>query len=209
VLPAEVAAALAKAQQNPNDPEAHLALSLAYWDAQMPRAAIESLNQAANLADRDRAFFQRAALEYAGREAWIPAAGMYLRAIRTYSPDQPAPPELVEDFHEAIYRAAEKRDLPQYLPFDSIERTEQPIGLVARGRHALYDGQLTEAQFALNQVKRLKPNFPEATLLEAEIYMKEGRFAEARQLLTILSADLSNPDWIRVLAEEFLNRIPQ
>jgi hypothetical protein len=134
---------------------------------------------------------------------------MYLRAARTFPPNEDLPEALTEGFHEAVYKAAEDNDLPLYLPFDSVERQEQPMGLVARGRYALFNGTLADARFALNQVKRLKPNFPEATLLEAEIDMKEGRFAEARQLLTILSADLGNPDWIRVLAEKFLNQIPQ
>lgn len=205
----EIAAALLKVQQNPNDPDAHLALSLAYLDARLQRESLESLNQAANLAGQDRPFFLRAALEFSSREAWIPAAAMYLRAIRTFGPNDTVPAEITEDFHEAVYKAAETEELPLYLPFDSIERTEQPLGLVARGRWALFNGEVPDARFVLNQVKRLKPNYPEATLLEAEINMKDQRFAEARQLLTILSADLSNPDWIRVQAEKLLNQIPQ
>lgn len=208
-LPAEITAALAQVKQNPNDPHAHLALSLAYWDAHLFRDSLESLNQAANLAGQDRIFFMKAVSEFSSREAWIATAAMYLRAIRTFGPDGAIPDEFIEGFHEAVYKAAANNEMPLYLPFDSIERQEQPIGLVARGRYALHNGSIADARFSLNQVKRLKPNFPEATLLEAEIYMKEGRFAEARQLLTILSADLSNPDWIRVMAEEFLNQIPQ
>jgi cytochrome c-type biogenesis protein CcmH/NrfG len=208
-LSPEIAAALQLVQQNPNDPNAHLALSLAYWDQQLLRPALESLNQAANLAGQDRQFFMRAALEFSGRDAWIATAAMYLRAIRTFGPNDKVPVELNEDFHEAVYRAAESAELPLYLPFDSIERTEQPLGLVARGRWALFNAELADARFALNQVRRLKPNFPEATLLEAEIDMKEQRFAEARQLLNILSADLGISDWINVLAEKLINQIPQ
>jgi tRNA A-37 threonylcarbamoyl transferase component Bud32 len=205
----EIAAALLKVQQEPNNPDAHLALSLAYLDAELMRQSLESLNQAANLAGQDRQFFLRAALEFSGREAWIASAAMYLRAIRTFGPNDTVPDEITENFHEAVYQGADNKDFPLYLPFDSIERTEQPLGIVARGRWTLFNGEIPDARFALNQVKRLKPNYPEATLLEAEINMKEERFAEARQLLTILSADLSNPDWIRVLAEKFINQIPQ
>ena len=89
-----------------------------------------------------------------------------------------------------------------------VERLDQPLGLVARGRSALYNGKTEEALLLLNQVKRLKPDFPEAILLEGEILIKEGRIDEARQLLTVLASDLGTSDWIRAEAEAILNSLP-
>jgi thioredoxin-like negative regulator of GroEL len=208
-LPPAVVEAQEKVRANPADPNAMLMLSLAFWDAGLPRQALESLNEAANLAGQDRPFLMKAALEYSSREAWVASAAMYVRAVRTYAPNERVPDDVTEGLHEAMYKAADNQDLPLYLPFDTVERLEQPMGLVARGRFALKHGDIADARFLLNQVKRLKPGFPEATLLESEIYIKEGRFAEARQLLTIMSADLGNPDWVRAEADKLLNEIPQ
>lgn len=132
---------------------------------------------------------------------------MYMRAVRTY-PQNAAPSDMIDSLHEAVYQAAQDADINLYLPLDSVERLDQPLGLVARGRSALYSGKTKEARFLLNQVKRLKPDFPEAILLEAEILIKEGRIDEARQLLTVTASDLSLADWVRAEAEAILKTIP-
>ncbi len=202
-----VSAALDQVTKNPDDPNALLALSLAYWDAGARRQALETLNAAADKAPQDRKFFLKAALEFSSREAWAAASAMDLRAVRTY-PLNGAPADLMDNLREAVYRAASDADIVTYLPFDSVERFNQPLGLVARGRSALYNGKLEEARLMLDQVKRLKPDFPEAILLEAEILIKEGRIDEARQLLTVLASDLGMSDWIRAEAEAILKTIP-
>ncbi len=151
-LSPEVAAALDQVKKNPDDPNALLVLSLAYLDSGDRRQSFETLNNAANKAGQDREFFEKAALEFASREAWVGASGMYMRAVRTY-PQNAAPPELTNSLHEAVYRAAQDADISLYLPLDSVERLDQPLGLVARGRSALYNGKIEEARLLLNQVK--------------------------------------------------------
>ena len=95
-----------------------------------------------------------------------------------------------------------------YPLIDEILKVDQPIGLVAQARHAYYNGKLDEGRVYLNQVKRLKPGMFEASLLEAEFAITENRTEEAKLLLQPLTSDLDVPEWIRVMAEEFLNRIP-
>ncbi|HVN16235.1 MAG TPA: hypothetical protein VMT73_10885, partial [Anaerolineales bacterium] len=207
VPPPPIATAQGQVQQHPNDPNALLALSEVYWDARLPRQSYETLLKASDLAGQDRNFFQNAALDFSSREAWVASAALYLRVVRTY-PLGGAPQDTLDNFQEAVYKAAQNPDLPIYLPFDVIERTDQPTGLVARGRFALYNGNIDDARLALNQVKRLKPDFPPSVLLEAEIDIKDGRIAEARQLLTILSSDLSMPDWVHTMADNILNQLP-
>jgi len=205
--PPAVATAQQQVQQTPNDPNALLTLSEAYWDAKMPRPAYETLLKASDLAGQDRNFLQKAALDFSSREAGVASAALYLRLIRTY-PLGGVPQDTLIHFQEAAYKAAMNPELPVYLPFDMIERTDQPTGLVVRGRFALYNGKIEDARLALNQVKRLKPDFSLSVMLEAEISIKDGRIADARQLLTILSSDLSVPDWLRALADNTINQLP-
>jgi hypothetical protein len=134
---------------------------------------------------------------------------MYLRFIKQSGPEGEIPDEIVNNFHEAVFMAAPQPELEVTYPLiEEILKVDQPIGLVAQSRHAYYNGKLDDGRVFLNQVKRLKPGLFEAILLEAEFAMIENRYEEARLLLQPLVADLATPAWIRVMAEDFLNRIP-
>jgi len=201
-----VETALAEVQRDPSNADVHLALSLAFWDADMQVDAMESLTQAANLAGpTDGEFFNKAAADYRERGAWTAAAAMYMRAVQAV-PAGSASPALQEDFSEAVYRAASEEDMPNYLFFERIDRLSEPLGFIARSRNALFHGSISDAQVFLDQAKRLKPNLYEAFLLEGEIRIREGRTAEGEAVLVSLSGDLGAPEWVRAMAGELLGQ---
>lgn len=203
----EVATGRDLVSKNPNDPDAHLQLALAYWDASQPRPAAEELAQAANLAGaNNRDFLLKAADRFKEREAWVATASMYLRLVQSYPADE-VPRDIMDDFREAVYKAAEKKDMPLFLFFERIDRVDQPMGFVARGRYALYNGTVADARLNLDQVKRIKPDSYEAYLLEAEINAKEGHPELAKPILVSLSSDLGAPGWIRKMAESVLKNM--
>ncbi len=193
--------------KNPKDAYAHLRLALAYWDGNQPRRAYETLNQGAELAGQDRGFFMEAAREFAGREAWLAAAGMYQRAI-LLQPGGEIPEELLNSYHEAVYRAAASTDLSTYLPFETIARVDESMAFIAEGRSNLHRGDNVKARDFLERARRLNPGMPEITLLDAEISIKEGRKAEARELLNQLMANPDTPEWIRTMADTYLKQNP-
>ena len=208
VLPA-VATAVFAATQNPTDPSAALTLALAYWDAKQNSLALQSLAKAADLAGTTNTqFFQNAGDQFKQRQAWIAAAAMYLRAIKSLGPTGKAPQGLVENYHEALYNASVLPEFNSYLPIADLSRVEQPMAMVAQARNLYYNGNTDQAHSILNEVKRLKPGMPEATLLEAEMDAKEGNSFQAKQNLNILLSNLSTPDWISQVAQELLNKIP-
>ena len=206
-LTPEILESLHGVEQNPNDPYAHLRLSLAYWDAGQPRRAYEALSKGAELAGRDQDYFLKAADEFAKREAWVAAASMYQRSILSQSGGE-TPEALLNSYHEAVYRASASEELPLYLPFDSIAKVDQPIAFIAEGRYNLHRGDNALAREFLERARRSKPAMPEVTLLDAEIYIKEGRKPEARQLLNTLMASLDTPEWIRAFADKYLLQNP-
>jgi serine/threonine protein kinase len=208
-LPPEVLDAQRNADAHPDDPFAQLDLALAFWDAGKQRPAYETLNHAADLARGDKEFLLKAGEQFHMRQAWIASAAMYLRFIKLAGPEEKVPDEILNNFHEAVYMAAPLPELEVTYPLiDEIMKVDQPIGLVAQARHAYYNGKLDDGRVFLNQVKRLKPGMFEASLLEAEFAITENRDEEARLLLQPLVADLDVPEWIRVMADQFLNRIP-
>jgi tetratricopeptide (TPR) repeat protein len=203
----EINAAQELVNQNPGDPGAHLHLSLALWDAKEIRPAIDELAQAANLAGpNNKDFFLNAAQEFKKREAWVPAAGMYLRLVQSYHV-QDVPKEIETDFHEAIYKSTEQKDMPLFVFFERIDNVDLSLGFVARGRYALYNGDVADAKTNLASAEKLKPDMYEVILLKAEIEAKVGSQAQAKTILLSLSSDLGAPEWLRFMAENFLKTL--
>ncbi len=209
-IPPAIATALDHLNQNPNDPGANLQLSLAYWDAGQTRDSLVALAKASDLAGTaNTQFFQMAGDEFRKREAWVPAAAMYLRVIKSLGPTGKPTEDMVNNFHEALYKAATSPvDLPSSLPFDSVSRVEQPITMVAEARYLYFNGHPEDGHAKLNEVKRLKPGMSESALLEAEMDAQEGKTFAAKQILNILLADLNTPDWVREMAQNLYNRLP-
>ena len=209
-LPPDILSAQQRVRENPDDLDAQLALALAFWSADMPNATYETLATVIRLAGpENEAFYSQAGEEFVALEGWMPAAAMYFQARKNYGLDGNVPAELNNAFHESMYKAADRPELPNVLPFDSVAQVDQPIALVAQARHAFYAGRLDNANTALNQVKRLAPNMSEAFLLEAEFSALTDRPNEARIIVNGLLADLSTPEWIRVFAEHILQGLPQ
>ncbi|NWF64082.1 MAG: serine/threonine protein kinase [Chloroflexi bacterium] len=204
---AEVAAARELVKQTPADPNAHLQLSLALWDDEQFSASYEALAHAANLArPTNRDFYLNAAEEFKIREAWIPAAGMYLRLAAVDRGD-PLTPELQESLREALYKASAEKDMPLFVFFERVDAYDLPFGFVIRGRYALYNGTVEEAKLQLANAEKVKADLYEAFLLKAEIEMKAGSLTAAKTILISLSSDLAAPDWIRLMAEDYLKTI--
>ncbi|MEW6031193.1 MAG: protein kinase [Chloroflexota bacterium] len=203
-----IQAALERVKKNPEDPYAHLDLAVAYWDADQPRLAYEALTQATVLAGENEAFFLDAARVFEEREAWVGAAGMYLRAVRTHPINEPYPPELKDHLNESVYKASIQPDMPAYLPFESITRVDEPLSLAAQSRHAFYNINQEEGLAFLNQLKRLQPEYALAQLLDAEYNMRQGNNPKARLQLNDLLANLDTPPWLRVVAQDYLNQLP-
>ncbi|WKZ34681.1 MAG: protein kinase [Anaerolineales bacterium] len=204
----QVAAAREQVGRNPSDPNAHLQLALALWDVNEVPPAMQELAQAANLAGpTNKDFFLSAALEFRQREAWVPAAGMYLRLAQIYRGEDSIPLEVHEGLNEAVYKSAGQKDMPTYVFFDRIDNVSLPLGYIARGRYALYHGEAADAKLQISNIEKVKPDMYEVFLLKAEFEMKVGSRTQARNILLSLSADLGAPEWVRLMAGEFLKTI--
>jgi serine/threonine-protein kinase len=206
----EVFAAQQRVKQNPDNLEAQLDLALAFWTADMPGAAYDTLSTLIRLAGPDNeAFYIQAGDSFGEIEGWLPAAAMYFQARKKYGLDGSVPVRLLDSFHESMYKGAEKPEASIVMPFDKVAQVDQPIALIAQSRNSFYSGKLDEANTFLNQVKRLDPNMQEAFLLEAEFASLTDKPSEARLILNGLLADLSTPEWIRVFAEDIIKKLPQ
>lgn len=201
-----ILAARQAVKQNPGDPNAHLQLSLALWDDGQKDPSYEALAQAANLASTDKDFFMKAAQDFTTREAWVPAAGMYLRLVG-FGQGENIPTEIQEGLYESVYKAAAEEEMPLYVFFERIDAFDLPLGYVARGRYALFHGTVEDAKLQLANAQSIRSDMYEAFLLEAEIELQVGSREKAKNLLLSLSSDLGAPAWVRDMATEYLTTI--
>lgn len=207
-ISSDVKSAFDLVNQNPADPNAHLQLALALWDdGQFVRAA-ESVTQAANLAGpNNKDFFLVASTEFRKRGAWTFAAGMDLRLAQAYRIEGEIPEDIIDVLRESVYRASEHKDMPLFVFFERVDAVDLPTGYLARGRYALFNGNLDDAKVQLVSVQKLKPDLYEIALLEAEIEIKSGNQAKAKEILLSLSSDLGAHEWIRAMATEILQNL--
>jgi len=190
--------------QNPRDAQAQLQLALAYWDNDQPRLAYDTLSKASALADpNDTDFFMQAAQAFVERKAWVGAATMYARVIQL-TPADPLPADIEEPFHESVYQAAVLPEFQTFFPVVSSPDggRDEFMSLIGQGRAALYRGEFAKANELLAQAKNLKPDMPEATLLDAEIRLRDGARDEALRLFRQLSSDPTVPEWIKNFVSE-------
>jgi tetratricopeptide (TPR) repeat protein len=200
----EVQAAIEAVTKDPRNPDAHLQLALALWDMKEFRPAFDETMQAANLADPNTPdFFVKAAEEFRKREAWPLASSMYLRLIPIYRGSQ-MPEDMQNNFRESVYRSAEQTAMLDLKSFERLDNFNQPFAHLVRGRQALYNNNIEEARIQLKQAKKLKPDMPEISLLEAEIAMKTGDRKTAKDILTLLSTNTAISEWIRIMADNYL-----
>ncbi len=206
-LSPDILDAMRAAGQTPNDPYAQLKLALALWDAGYSRRVYGTLDAASELAGGDAAFFKMAAQEFTAREAWVAAADMYLRLIQNQGGD--VSDELTELYNEALFKAAENAEFKLVLDVDELARVDEPMMLVAQARFELkVNSNMTRAREILHRAKGLKQDMPEAALFEAELFYKEGRRPEAKQILSGLRDNKDIAQWIRTMAENMLQQMP-
>jgi tetratricopeptide (TPR) repeat protein len=193
--------------KNPNDPDARLNLALALWDSREVRRAVDELNQAITLAGpENKDFLQKAAEKFVERQAWAPAAGLYIR-LAANNRGQNLPREQVDRIHETVYKAAEQKELLPVGFFERVDVYNPALGHVTRGRQALYQGNLEKAKAEMGEAEKMIPDMPEIQLLKAEMEMKIGNAGEAKTTLLALTSDQEIPKWVRLMAEDYLKII--
>ncbi|HMV95704.1 MAG TPA: hypothetical protein PKE48_05345, partial [Anaerolineales bacterium] len=100
--------------------------------------------------------------------------------------------------------AADRKDFLLLIAFDQIDAIDPRLGHVVRGRQALFNNNLQEAQLQLAEAEKLEPKIPEMFLLKAEIALRNGNTSEARTIFNNTLNNPATPAWMRLMIEELL-----
>ncbi|HSG45396.1 MAG TPA: serine/threonine-protein kinase [Anaerolineales bacterium] len=195
------------AEEHPDDPFAQLELAVVYWETGQPRKTYETVPEIVKAAEPgNEGFFREAGDAFLEREAWIPASAMYFQVMRINQQRGEIPEDVVDVFHEAVYKGAELPEANAIFPVDAITEVDEAMAFVVKARIELFHGRVAEGRIFLNQAKRMAPDMPEVIMLQAEFDRHDGKPKEARDAMKELLTNPSIPEWIRIFAEEFLQR---
>lgn len=190
--------------QHPNDPDAHLELALAYMAQDKPFEARQALEKAVRLAGNTPEFMIHAGDRLLERQSWLAAAGMYVLAIQRLP--SPAPPELQNHMYQSMYMAASLPEAGDLLIFLPEDRLTPGVIELCRGRHALFQGELSTARSIARRLREEFPDMREVGLLEAEIALKSGEVDAGRKKLNDLLRDPLLSPWGRQVAQYLLKQ---
>lgn len=209
IMPPEVAEMVKRAGEKPEDINLQLELALAYWNAGWNKEAYETIGNIIRLSGvGNTEFFMQAGDKFkAQKDGWLPASAFYFQAVRAFQLNGKVPFQVVDAFHEALYKGADRPEASLLVPYDRVIPVDQGIALVAQGRNALFISGPVEATKLLEEARRTVPDMRETRLLEAEIMLQNQQPEQARAILEALSTDSSTPEWIRTFAKQLLDGI--
>jgi thioredoxin-like negative regulator of GroEL len=208
IVPPAVADAQKRAAENPNDRNAQLDLAFAYWEAGYPPQTYETIGkviQMTGMGDAD--YFMQAGDKFKVlKDGWLPAAQLYLQAMRVYNLNGEIPNPVWEAFREAYYKGATRPEAVGAVPLEQVSQLDPLMAKIAQGRNALFAGRPNDAIKLVDEVKQQEENMREALLLEGEIALKQNTPERARLAFETLAADTtSTPEWIRMFAKQLLD----
>ncbi len=206
VLP--VGQALALVAKNPNDPDAHAQLGLAYLAAGRDKLAQDQVTAIEKLSPNEATYWW-IGREFAASSAWLMAARLCVDAVEKHPAGLgPLPADQKDLLHETVFKAFKEASAPDFIAFTRLSAVDGPLSQVAQARFTFYNKDQVQGQNILTQVIQSNPDLPEAQLLQAEIYAKLGKSAAARQSLANLSKNPLEADWMRAVAETIQGAIP-
>ena len=209
--PEEEAAKLAELRQwtkdEPENPEAHLALALMLFDTDKRQPAYDEMQVTLDLAGENVNFYYDAGFALMERDAWVGSSFVFMRALQNLSPNTPEIPDLMNLFHESMYKAAAYPELFNFIPYAEAAKVDEPMARLADARYTFYHGDPEDAKKMLEDLNRFKPGLPEARLLFAEFNMRQGNRDEAFKIYESLTQNENIPAWIVYVAEDALDNM--
>ena len=209
-MPPAVQSAQKDVNANPNDPQAHFNLAMAYSNAGMPVFAMREMNKSVDMGADNKEFLSKSANELIKSEYWLPASMMFLRLGQLVGMEG-LDASQQDLFHEAVYKAAAGREylFPDIIPLKDLEKVDGTLALIAQARYFSKQGDPDHARQALNVLQKIDPNLPELKLMTAESLILQKKAEEARRILRGLIDGADIPEWVKVEARQMLKDLPQ
>lgn len=209
--PAQIQEILAYIADHPDDPKGYFQLAYDLAALGRPtRSAMLPLQRGLRLAQEQQNL--EVLTDYA--QSFF-TGEMYLLAAETLLAMDPLLPETpsvrrewADNLRSTLYLATEDPLFDRQFAFDRLTAYDPALAGVLYARYELVNGDPERGQHFLLTALQKKPNMPEAVLVQAEYAaVVEQDLAKAQRLLEDLLARPALPEWVRLLAEEYLRAL--
>ena len=191
----EIESAQEYIQENPDDPYGYLDLADLYWTGRDFDKAAEALRKAVDLAQGDFDVLLDIVDILAERGRWVESASLLLN-LRLRYPDE-FDDELDQQFRKTMYLASAFPDAVDKVPLPEITKVDDPLERITKARYTLFNDNPEDAQKLVDEVlNQVKPNMPEALLLQVEISIAVKDFARADQVTRDIESRDDVADWV-------------
>ena len=114
----------------------------------------------------------------------------------------PIPPESKIRMHEAWYKASVTQEFFEAVPFEELLKVDPLMAGLTKLRSELYGGGRVRAALGIEELVQRNPDFLEARLLHAELFLKSENKNEALRVLDQLLSHESLAAWIEQEARQ-------
>ena len=189
-------------EENPDDPQAHLELGIAYFDTNQSRLGEDAFQQALSLSNGALDVYLKVLEILKEKELWLNATKVYLEMFQSH-PDQVGGPEM-DDFHKSAYLGATFPVAADYVPLTAIAEIDKEFEQILKARYLLFNENAERAQAILDELGESGRSYPEAQLVQAELYNVQGKTRDAAEILDVLLKSDDTPSWMVDLINEVI-----
>jgi len=189
-------------EENPDDPQAHLELGIAYFDTNQSRLGEDAFQQALSLSNGALDVYLKVLEILKEKELWLNATKVYLEMFQSH-PDQVGGPEM-DDFHKSAYLGATFPVAADYVPLTAIAEIDKEFEQILKARYLLFNENAERAQAILDELGESGRSYPEAQLVQAELYNVQGKTRDAAEILEVLLKSDDTPSWMVDLINEVI-----
>jgi tetratricopeptide (TPR) repeat protein len=194
-IQSEIDSAQAYIRENPDDPYGYLDLADLYWTQQDYTSAADAVRKAIDLAGGDFDVLLDIVDMMAERGRWVESASLLLN-LRLRYPEE-FDEELNQQFRKTMYLASQYPDAVEKVPLPDIAKVDDPLERVTKARHTLFNDNPEAAQKLVDEIlNQVKPNMPEAFLLQVEISISVKDIIRADQVTRDLESRDDVADWV-------------
>jgi len=207
-LPENLRAAYQRTEENPEDPFAFLDLAAILLENDRLDDATEAFRKAFVLTQGNEAVVLRGIDMMAERGMWMGLTSTLLVYYRNHPEN--FTPLIYDRFAEAAFVSAEYPAAEKAIPIERIVDVDEALERVVKARYVLYNGEAEFAQGILDEVlQEIRPDMPEAWLVQAELSLKFDDQPNARRVLTELESRDDIAEWVRAYSGLLWRRIEE
>jgi len=196
----QISLAKQKVDANPDDPQAHFELGMAYFDTGQSRLGEQAFKMALELSESSLDFYLKITEILIEDELWFNATQVYLDMFRNH-PDQIGGGEM-DNFHKSAFITSSFPEAAEAIPISDIAEVDDVFEQILKARNLLFNDSVERAQRILDEIGERGISYPEAQLVQAEIYNVQGKTRDAAEILEVLLKSDETPIWMKELIDE-------